>query len=152
MYKKTISYVDFDDNDVEKTFYFNLNKLEAAKLMESTNPIVQGAVNGQQIENDNVNVVEAIAAIRELLELSVGQRVGDRFIKNDEVRSEFFDTPAYEEFVMDLAQQPDTMKEFVVGILPRDVRKELDKNVKNVDDIDPQELQKAIEQIRSNKQ
>lgn len=124
MLKKTLTYKDLDGNSVTEDFYFNISKAEITELELSVkggfashlNKIV-GSDNGKDI----------LATFKEILRLSVGRRSEDgrRFIKNQEITDEFFQTEAYSDLFMQLVTDAEFSAEFVTAILPSDMNEVL---------------------------
>ena len=107
MLKETIKYTDC--NGVERTedFWFHLSK---AELMEWE----MGTTGG---------LTEIIKIFKELILKAYGQKSPDgrRFIKSEELATEFSQTEAYSQLFMDLATDADKAAAFVNGIMPSDV-------------------------------
>ena len=117
MIKKTITYKDY--NDVERTedFYFNLTK---AEIMEMEMSISGGLT---EMINRIVAAQDAPAIIKIFKELvlkayGVKSPDGKRFIKSDELATEFAQTEAYSQLFMELATDADAASAFVNGIVP----------------------------------
>lgn len=126
MIKLTRTYTDF--NDVERTedFYFHMTKAEVMKMEMSTGggmaEMIQRIVAAQDIP--------AIMKVFEDLVLQAyGQKSpdGKRFIKNAELTEEFRQTNAYSDIFMELATDADKAAEFVNGIMPADLQKDIAK-------------------------
>lgn len=131
MLKKTITYIDY--NDVERTedHYFNLSK---AELVMMENSVIGGMK--QRLEKivqsqDNVEIMEVF---RDLIHRSYGIKSDDgkRFIKSETIATEFEQTEAYSELVMELLRDTDKAAEFINAILPKGLLQE--SNVKALPD------------------
>lgn len=121
MFKKTVTYIDY--NDVERTedFYFNLSKAEMTE-MELTK---EGTLSEwMQKVIDAQDVPELVKLFKEIVLKSYGEKSpdGKRFIKNEEVRAAFEQTEAYSQIFMELVGDAEAASEFVNGIMPADVR------------------------------
>jgi hypothetical protein len=116
MYKKTVTFENFDGETVTEDFYFNLTKSELLELevseeggfSETMQEIIK-AGNGKEI----------IAGFKRILLLSVGKRRGQSFVKNQEIREEFEGSPAFSELFMELATNAQAGAEFVNGVIPK---------------------------------
>lgn len=123
MIKKTITYVDYDGETRTEAFYFNLNKVELAKLQ-------LGADGGYSEFLKRITAAKDTAAmlnvITDLVESSYGEKEldGKRFRKSKELTEAFTQSPAYEALFMELIQNTNAMVEFVKGILPADMAKD----------------------------
>ena len=126
MIKKTITYTDY--NDVERTedFYFHLTKAEVMKMQMGTTgglaEMIQRIVAAQDMPT-------IIATFEDMVLKSYGVKSpdGKQFIKNDELRTAFSQTEAYSQLFMELSMDADKAAEFVNGIMPADVQKDLAK-------------------------
>lgn len=123
MYAKTIKYTDYNGNQREETFYFNLSKAELLDLewrtpggLENYFKDVIATQNGQKLAD----------TFKLLIEKSYGVKdpEGRRFIKNEEVLKNFTETEAYVELYMMLATDSKAGAEFINGIFPKDVVEE----------------------------
>ena len=117
MIKKTIKYVDYDGNDREEDFWFNLSKAEVAEMEASATGGLDKMINRIIAERDNRRIIDLF---KDLILRSYGKKSDDgrRFIKNDELREDFKQTEAFSELFMELASDSDAAAEFVNGILP----------------------------------
>lgn len=128
MYAKKIAFTDFNGNEKEQTFYFNLTKAELTEMQLSheggLQTYVQRIVEAQKTP-------EIAELFKKLILKAYGEKSDDgmRFIKRDPVRGnladEFEQTDAYSELFMELAQNEAAAAEFINGILPASVQKEL---------------------------
>lgn len=118
MIKKTITFTDFNGEEHTEDFYFNLSKAELVKLELS------GAGNSFSDQVQNIikanNGAQIIKAFELILEKSYGVRSEDgaRFIKNDQVWSEFVTSNAYTELFSELLVDADSAASFINGIVP----------------------------------
>lgn len=115
MFKKTITYTDYDGNKRTEDFYFNLTKAEIA-LMELSMPGgLQGYAQSLQDTHDNKKLVDIFV---ELIKASYGVKSADgrRFIKSNEATTEFTQTPAYSELIVELISNPETAAAFFNGL------------------------------------
>lgn len=118
MYKKTIAYTDYDGNEREEDFYFNLNESEIAK-MEMRIPgglsamlqrIVQ-RLDGQQI----------IDVFEDLIRQAYGEKSPDgrEFKKSPELVERFMQTEAYNKLFMELCTDANAASVFFNAIVPQ---------------------------------
>lgn len=120
MIRKEISYVDYNGNNQKDVAYFHLSKAEIGKL--------QMRQNGTFIDRLQDLVarrkVEALYDfIYNLVLDSYGERdpEGRKFIKSEEMRTDFEQSIAFSEFLMDLLSDSDKLSTFVKDIIPRDL-------------------------------
>lgn len=120
MYKKPITYTDYDGNERTEDFYFNLTK---AEIMEWEFSQVGGLK--AQIERiiASQSVPEIAALFKEIITKAYGVKdpTGKRFIKNQEVLDEFIQSEAYSELYMELATDADSATKFINAIIPKNI-------------------------------
>ena len=127
MLKKTITYTDYNGVERKEDFYFNLNKAEITKMEMShaggLSEMIKRVVNTQ----DSAQIVKIF---QDLILAAYGEKSDDgkRFIKSQELSEAFSQTEAYSELFMELAYDANKAAEFVNGIIPADVAKQLPKN------------------------
>lgn len=128
MLKKTITYNDY--NGVERTedFYFNLSK---AELMEMEMSISGGLTEMIEKIVATKDAPAIIKIFKELVLKAYGEKSADgkRFEKKNGALAEAFaETEAYSQIFMELATDADKAAEFVNGIMPGDIAKQLPKS------------------------
>ena len=130
MYKKTITYPDYNGEEIKEDFYFNLTK---AEILEMQLEKEGGLAEKIQAIVDSKNVPELIKIFKELILRSYGEKSDDgkRFIKSPELSREFTQTEAYSELFMELATDSDAASAFINGIIPANLAKELPASVAN---------------------
>lgn len=114
---KNITYTDYDGNERNETFYFNLSK---AELMELEMSIDGGwAERIQQIINAK-DVPTLSKIFKDLILRSYGEKSpdGKRFVKSSALSEAFTQTEAYSELFMELITDPNAASDFMNGILP----------------------------------
>lgn len=129
MLKKTITYKDFNGNEVTEDFYFNLTKAEVAEMEVSASTLdSEGTVTGgmQKMLNDVVSSgsgARIIEVFKDILARSYGVKSedGKRFIKSPELYKEFTETAAYSDFFIALLSEPDAAADFIQAIMPIEV-------------------------------
>ena len=131
MFKKTVTYNDFDGNERTEDFYFHLKKSE---LMEMQLSISGGWTNLLQNiiqEKDSVRLIEFF---KNIIAKTYGKKSldGRRFSKTPEILAEFQETEAYSKLFMELAFDSDAAAEFVENVIPK--LTEADFNIKKPQD------------------
>ena len=121
MLKKTIKYTDYDGNEREEDFYFNLSKAEITEMELSK----EGGMS-EYIKKISAtqNAPELIKLFKEIITKSYGEKSldGKRFIKNKELTEAFTQTEAYSELFVELASNADEAVKFVNGIMPKNMK------------------------------
>lgn len=120
MYAKKIAYTDYNGNQREDVFYFNLNK---AEIMEMELGVIGGMtqyINKMIAQEDGPGLAQFY---KDMILKAYGEKSldGKRFIKNQELRENFEQTDAYSELYMELVTDVDKASEFVRGIMPAQV-------------------------------
>lgn len=150
MISKTIKYEDFNGDQVEKTFHFHINKAELAEMNyeEGRASLVERMV---EVSSETTNIREVLDIFKSIIVEAVGKRSedGSRFIKNDDVRSELMDTEAYSELLFGMLDSPENAANFIQGMLPPSVQKEIDKSAggKKVSELSREELLAKLKEV-----
>lgn len=120
MYKKTITYEDFDGNQRTEDFYFNLTK---AELFELNFKYPGGLANHLRRIQSTQDYARLCAIFKEVIALAYGEKdeTGRRFVKSKELFDSFSQTNAYSILYMDLATNSAAAAEFINGIVPADL-------------------------------
>lgn len=118
MIKKTITFENFDGEQVTEEHYFHLTRKELVEL-DSTE-------DGGLLENIEKLMVamsdnEVFHLFNKIILDAYGKKSpdGNRFIKNEELRAEFEQSLAYDELFVELISDTDKMIEFVKGVVPK---------------------------------
>ena len=120
MLKKTIKYTDYDGNEREKDFYFNLNKAEVTEMELSKHGGLSEYIKRIVAAQDAPSLIELF---KELICKSYGEKSldGKRFVKSKELTEEFTQTEAYAELFVELASNAEEATKFVNGIMPKNM-------------------------------
>ena len=123
MLKKTIKYKDFNGNEREEDFYFNLMQSEIAELELST---AGGFTESIQKIIQTQDGPEIIKQFKKIILKSYGEKSADgkRFIKSDELSEAFSQTNAYSELFMELATDDEAASVFINGIVPDELKQD----------------------------
>lgn len=134
MIKKLIKFEDYNGEEKEKECYFNLSKSELTKLELTT----EGGMK-KLLETivENKDVSSMIDLFESLVLKSYGVKVKvpnietgkdeEIFKKSQFLSDEFKDSPAYDALFMELITDEKAANEFVRGLVPASLQKELDK-------------------------
>ena len=117
MLKKTITYTDYNCVERKEDFYFNLTKAEIMEMEMSISGGLTEMINRIVAAQDAPAIVKIF---KELVLKAYGVKSpdGKRFIKSDELATEFAQTEAYSQLFMELATDADAASAFVNGIVP----------------------------------
>lgn len=120
MLKKSITYVDYNDVERTETFYFNLSKAEIMELeLSTTGGLAEMIEKIVELEN----TPELIKIFKEIILMSYGEKSDDgkRFIKSEQLSTNFSHTEAYSNLFMELATNSDSAANFMNAIIPKEV-------------------------------
>ena len=117
MLKKTITYTDYNGVERKEDFYFNLTKAEIMEMEMSVSGGLTEMINRIVAAQDAPAIVKIF---KELVLKAYGIKSpdGKRFIKSEELATEFAQTEAYSQLFMELATDADAASAFVNGIVP----------------------------------
>lgn len=124
MLKKTITFTDYNGVSRTEDYYFNLSKAEIMEMEMSTSGGL-GEMLKQIVAAQDAPAI--IQVFKDLILKAYGKKSpdGKRFIKSEEIRTEFEQTEAYSNLFMELATDADAASAFINGIVPQDVSKQL---------------------------
>ena len=120
MLKKTIKYVDYNGVEREEDFYFDLSKAEITEMELSQDGGMSNLI--QKIVN-TTDRPSLIKIFKQLILKSYGEKSADgrRFIKSEQLSTEFTQTPAYSELFMELATDEKAAANFINSIVPQEI-------------------------------
>lgn len=121
MYKKTITYEDFNGEERKEDFYFNMTRAEVTEMELSIDGGLSEMIKRVTEAKDVPSIVKIF---KDLVLRSYGMRSpdGKRFIKSPQLSEEFSQTQAYSDFFMELATNSEAAANFVNGIMPQDMQ------------------------------
>lgn len=127
MITKTITYTDYNGEERTETAMFHLTKAELLEMEMSVDGGLTAMLN-RIVETRNAP--ELIKIFKDLILRSYGEKSPDgrRFIKNDKLREEFAQTEMFSELFMKLSTDDGEAAEFVSGLIPKDIAKNLPTN------------------------
>lgn len=126
MIAKTIKYKDYNGNEREDKFLFNLTQAEITEMQLSVNGGLDDMIKGIIEAKDQP---EIIRLFKKIILKSYGEKTpdGKRFRKVDDnghpLSIAFSETEAYSKLFMELATNDEKAAEFVNGLLPADIDK-----------------------------
>lgn len=120
MYKKTMTYTDYNGVERKEDFYFNLTK---AEIMEMEMTTTGGMAEMIQRIVDAQDAPAIIKIFKDLVLKAYGEKSADgkRFIKSKELSDAFAQTEAYSQLFMELATDAEAASKFVNAIVPADI-------------------------------
>ena len=116
MFKKTITYEDYNGVERTENFYFNLSKAEILEMEMCT---AGGYAEMIQRIIDAKDQISIINIFKELILKAYGVKSedGKRFIKSKDISDSFAQTEAYSILFMELATNDNAAAEFVNNII-----------------------------------
>lgn len=125
MFARDITYNDFFTGEkVTEKFYFNLTSTEIMKL---TAGYEGGLETVFQKIIDNEDASGMIEEIDRFILTAYGVKDGNNFVKNDEVRKKFTDTPAYDVLFMELSTTEEGLDKFLRAVIPKEALREIER-------------------------
>lgn len=124
MFKKTITYNDYNGVERKEDFYFNLTKAELVKMDMKTPGGFINKVNRVISKQDQPELVEIF---EELVHKSFGVKTPDGrgFSKPAAELEAFLETEAYSILFMELVTNADFAAQFFNGIIPAPEQKQI---------------------------
>ena len=118
MIKKEITFENLEGEKVTRTYWFNLNKAELAKMQVRHNDFrsyIQAVI-------DSDNMERIIGVFDELLSLAYGVRGDDgvTFHKSEAAWERFKNSDAYSELFVELLSNPKQTGLFFAGLVPKE--------------------------------
>lgn len=126
MLKRDITYEDYNGETVTETFYFNLTSTEVLDLQFGYEGGLDVFIKKIIAAEDVKSLISEFKKII-LTAYGIKSEDGKRFIKNDTVREEFSQTAAYDALFMELSTNDISAANFIKGIIPSSIQKELQK-------------------------
>lgn len=118
MYKKTIKYTDYNGNQREEDFYFNLNQTELKKMELTTD----GGF-GAKVERivAALNMPEIYAVFEEIIFKAYGEKSPDgKYLeKSDAISTRFSQTEAYNVLMEEVTSTAEAAAAFINAIIPQ---------------------------------
>lgn len=140
MLKKTITYIDFDGNQRTEDLYFNMTRNELVKFsfgLPELTENVPDKITKKDAEELGAKMIEKMGAeglytfVENLIFKAYGIKSEDgrRFIKSEQLSTEFTQTMAYDELLTDIFSTDEKATEFLNAIIPSEMAKQVSMNV-----------------------
>lgn len=130
MLAKKIKYTDYNGEEREEKFYFNITKAELLKMELYKKGGMQAYLRRIINEQDQVKIVQMF---EEIIDMSYGKKSDDgkTFIKNPELLAEFKQSEAYSELYVELVTNADAAAAFINGVIPPQIAAAAEAELKN---------------------
>lgn len=128
MITKEITYTDYNGQERTEKYQFNFTKAELTEMELSVNGGLSAMMERIKETDDRP---ELMRIFKELILKAYGVKSADgkRFVKSDELRTEFSQTEAYSELYMELVTNTESAITFFNGLIPNDIKAAGDKVV-----------------------
>lgn len=126
MYKKNITYTDFNGDERTDAFYFNLSDAEILELQVGYGGDMSRIMSNMLEKRDAKGL---LGIITDLIRTSYGEKSSDgkRFMKNQEVKDSFVTTDAYSKLVLELLNDKKEFEKFMTNVIPAAKREALNE-------------------------
>lgn len=144
MLAKKIQFTDYDGQKREGTYYFNLNKAEVIMWLTTAGEYTLDKVLLRLSEERNGRKI--METFEDLIHRSYGKKSldGVRFEKTEEIWNEFRQSEAYSELFVELVTDAKKAADFINGIIPSEMAKEITKTLAENKDGLPAELKDYV--------
>lgn len=129
MFKHTITYTNFNDEEVTETLYFHLSASEIADLQSAENSLFDQTRLEQAVKTKDSK--ELYSIFKTLIKESYGEKSSDgrMFIKIDKdghrLVDDFMLTAVYDEFFMELISNEALCNKFISEIIPANLAEKI---------------------------
>lgn len=121
MLPKKIKSIDFDGNEREETYYFNITEAEMADMALSKD-------GGLEVYINRIVESKSVPELKELFKFFIDKSYGVKsddgkyHRKSPELLADFKATQAYSELIMELLSDTQKAIDFINGIIPTKMR------------------------------
>lgn len=121
MIKKTVTYTDYNGEERTETFYFHYTEAEILDMEMSEEGSFADRIQRIIDAKDTTALMKLIKKFV-IDAYGVKSEDGRRFIKNDEVKAAFLESPAYSDIFMDMVTDDKLAAEFTNGVIPNTMK------------------------------
>lgn len=116
MLKKRVKYEGFDGEIIEEDLYFNLTRMDLIELNDRYESKDMAAYMDKIVKEKNIK--ELYKVLKDIVLMAYGTKSedGKRFIKNQAVKDEFYESLAFSQLIEDFHETDTAMSDFVTGI------------------------------------
>lgn len=114
---KKIKYTDYNGQQREETYCFNLNRAEVMALELKAPGGLSKTIAKAQAEQ-NMNIIFDIFTNLILKSYGVVSDDGKKFVKSDEISAEFEQTAAYDALFTELVTTEKASEDFLKAVMP----------------------------------
>lgn len=144
MFKKTITYKDYNGTERTEPFYFHLNATDLFDIqLTADHGDFESMLKTIIADRDGKKIMTLFS---QLIRRAYGVKSDDgkQFIKNEEVVNAFCQSPAYDELFLELVTDAKKAADFVNALIP----KETIEKLKNMKQPNPEDLPEGMKLIQ----
>jgi hypothetical protein len=116
MLKKRVKYEGFDGEIIEEDLYFNLTRMDLIELNDRYESKDMAAYMDKIVKEKNIKDLYKVLKDIVLMAYGTKSEDGKRFIKNQAVKDEFYESLAFSQLIEDFHETDTAMSDFVTGI------------------------------------
>lgn len=124
MFKKTVSYTDYNGVERTESYHFHFSEAEILDMEMSVEGGFAERIQTIIDANDKTSLMKVIKKFV-IDAYGVKSEDGKRFIKNDEVKTAFLESPAYSKIWMELVTNDQVAADFINNVVPADMKEQL---------------------------
>lgn len=126
MIKIPLKYTDYDGNEREETFRFNISKAELIDMEYTTEGGLKQKIEDIIKARDTTKIYKMFV---EIIDKAYGVKSADGrgFRKSPEILAEFKQSEAYSELMMKIMSDSKFAANLVAGIIPEDLSEKIDE-------------------------
>ena len=125
MFSREFEYIGYDGKPKKDTYWFNLTEAELYEIDLSSIHGFTGEMNKLLKEERTKEIVDAFKGII-LSAVGVVSADGRKFIKNEEIREDFYRSKAYSQLFVELVSSGEKVAEFLKGAIPEEIRQKME--------------------------
>lgn len=136
MLKKPVNYTDYEGNPATLICYFHLNKFEWLELEAYTKG---GLIENLEHALETDNAKKTIDLLKKIILRAYGEKDPEtgHFEKDDDKAIRFSRSEAFSELFYELAYDEEKSKEFFLGLIPTELRKDAEAKLKAAESVTP---------------
>lgn len=116
MFKKAVTYTDFNGNEQTDDLYFNLSVKELIEMDVAANGDLQQQLQSI-VDSDDVSAIYNKFKELVLAFYGVKSEDGKRFVKNTAIREEFEQSAVFDELIVELVSDSEMSAKFFKAII-----------------------------------
>ena len=124
MFKKTVTYKDYNGVERTKSYHFHFSEAEILDMEMSVEGGFAERIQKIIDANDQTKLMKVIKQFV-IDAYGVKSEDGERFIKNETVKAEFLESPAYSKIWMELVTNDQMAADFINEVIPADMKDQL---------------------------